>query len=122
MIERGKTSAAPLMPERCETAIIGGGIVGLATARELLIRHPGTELVVLEGEADVGQGQTGRNSGVIHAGIYYAPGSLKANLCVEGARDLYAYCAERGIDAQRCGKLIVATRADQLAGLDELER
>src|SRR3954454_17650283 len=122
MIERGKTSAGPSAPGRCEVAVVGGGIVGLATARELLIRRPGTELVVLEREPDVGLGQTGRNSGVIHGGIYYAPGSLKARLCVEGARDLYAYCAERGIEAERCGKLVVATSAGELPGLDELDR
>src|SRR5207302_5476054 len=78
--------------------------------------------VVREREDDVGRGQTGRNSGVIHAGIYYAPGSLKARLCVEGARELYEYCAEKDIRAERCGKVIVATDERELPGLDELER
>jgi 2-hydroxyglutarate dehydrogenase len=109
-------------PEACDIAVVGGGILGLATARELLQRHPGARLAVLEREADVGRHQTGNNSGVIHAGIYYTPGSLKARLCVEGARALYEYCDARGIRAERCGKLIVATDAAELPGLDELER
>jgi (S)-2-hydroxyglutarate dehydrogenase len=105
-----------------EVAVVGGGIVGLATARELLSRRPGMSLVVLERADDVGLGQTTWNSGVIHAGIYYAPGSLKARLCVEGARAMYEYCDARGISAERCGKVIVATRESELPGLDELER
>lgn len=113
MTERGKAS---------DVAIVGGGIVGLATARELLGRKPDLGLVLLEREADVGRGQTGANSGVIHGGIYYAPGSLKARLCVEGARLMYEYCAARGIEAQRCGKLIVATEPHELSALEELER
>ena len=78
--------------------------------------------MVLEREDEIGFHQTGHNSGVIHAGIYYAPGSLKAKLCVEGARDLYAFCEERGIDHERCGKLIVATEQGELARLDDLEQ
>ena len=77
---------------------------------------------MLEREREIGTHQTTHNSGVIHAGIYYAPGSLKARLCVEGAAALYEYCAEHGIDAQRCGKLVVAVRAADLPRLDELER
>ncbi len=102
--------------------VVGGGIVGLAVARELLSRHEGIGLRVLEREERLATHQTGRSSGVIHAGIYYAPGSLKARLCVEGARDLYAYCDERGIDAPRSGKLIVATTEAEMPRLDELER
>jgi 2-hydroxyglutarate dehydrogenase len=105
-----------------DVAIVGGGILGLATARELLRRRPQTRLVVLERAPQVGQGQTRANSGVIHAGVYYAPGSLKAKLCVEGARELYEYCAERGIEAPRIGKVIVATDESELPVLDELER
>jgi 2-hydroxyglutarate dehydrogenase len=78
--------------------------------------------VVVEREDRVGVHQTGHNSGVVHAGIYYAPGSLKARLCVEGARDLYAFCEEHGIRAERCGKVIVAVTAAERPGLDELER
>jgi L-2-hydroxyglutarate oxidase len=109
-------------PLECDVVVVGAGIVGLAVARELSIRHHGMRIVVLEREPTIGAHQTSHSSGVIHAGIYYAPGSLKARLCVEGARDLYEYCEERGIPARRTGKLIVATRDDELAGLDELER
>ncbi len=110
------------MASDCDFAVIGGGIVGLAVARELLGRHPGATLTVLEREPRLATHQTGRSSGVIHAGIYYAPGSLKARLCVEGARDLYTYCEQRGIEARRDGKLIVATREADLPRLEELER
>jgi L-2-hydroxyglutarate oxidase len=79
-------------------------------------------VAVLEREPALATAQTGRNSGVIHAGVYYAPGSLKARLCVEGARDLYDYCADHGIAAERCGKVVVATDESELPGLDELER
>ena len=109
-------------PERCDIAVVGAGILGLATARELQRRHGGLDVVVFEREPAVAQHQTGNNSGVIHAGIYYSPGSLKARLCVEGARDLYALCEERGIAHERCGKVIVATREEELPALDELER
>src|SRR5437763_2226877 len=105
-----------------DVAVVGAGILGLATARELLRRDAARRVVVLERETTIGAHQTGHNSGVIHAGIYYAPGSLKARLCVEGARAMYAYCEERGIAHERCGKVIVATTPAELAGLDELER
>jgi (S)-2-hydroxyglutarate dehydrogenase len=101
---------------------VGAGIVGLAVARELTQRHPDREVCVLESENRIGSHQTGHNSGVVHAGIYYQPGSLKARLCVEGSRLLYAYCATRQIPAPRCGKLIVARDDAELAALDELER
>src|SRR3954471_5501438 len=97
------------MSDECDLAVVGAGIIGLAVARELLARRPGARLVVLEREPDVARHQTGHNSGVIHAGIYYAPGSLKARLCVDGARELYAFCERHAIEARRCGKLIVAT-------------
>jgi L-2-hydroxyglutarate oxidase len=106
----------------CDIAVVGGGILGLATARELLRRRPGASVVVLERERELARHQTGHNSGVVHAGIYYAPGSLKARLCVEGARDLYAYCEECGVPFERRGKLIVARDGSELARLDELER
>jgi len=96
--------------------------VGLAVARELTKRHPRASVCVLEREASVGTHQTGHNSGVIHAGVYYEPGSLKARLCVEGAREMYEYCQARGIANEACGKVIVATDASELSRLDELER
>jgi len=109
-------------PPSADFVVIGGGIVGLAVARELLDRHPDVSLCVLEREERIGAHQTSHSSGVIHAGIYYAPGSLKARLCVEGARLLYAYCDERGIETRRNGKLIVATDETELERLNELER
>jgi len=105
-----------------DIAVIGGGIVGLATARELLQRRPGQRLVVLEKERAIGRHQTGHNSGVIHSGIYYAPGSLKARLCVAGAARLYRYCEEKGIPYQKCGKVIIARTAAELPRLEELHR
>lgn len=109
-------------PESCDLAIVGGGIIGLAVARELIRRHPHASVCVLERETDVGTHQTGHNSGVIHAGVYYEPGSLKARLCVEGGRELYEYCTERGIAHENCGKVIIATDSSELSRLDELER
>jgi 2-hydroxyglutarate dehydrogenase len=102
--------------------VVGGGILGLAVARELLARRPGARLTVVEREAEVASHQTAHNSGVIHAGIYYAPGSLKARLCVAGARELYEFCEQHGVRYERCGKVIVARHEGELAGLDELER
>jgi (S)-2-hydroxyglutarate dehydrogenase len=109
-------------PTECDVVVVGAGIVGLATARELALRHEGIRIAVLEREGSIAAHQTGRTSGVIHAGIYYRPGSLKARLCVAGARELYAYCEERGIRTDRSGKLIVATGEDDLGALAELER
>jgi len=106
----------------CDVAVVGAGIVGLAVARELSHRHPSLVLRVIEKEREVGMHQTSHNSGVVHAGIYYAPGSLKARLCVEGARDLYELCEREDLPHERCGKLIVATNPSELPALDELER
>jgi (S)-2-hydroxyglutarate dehydrogenase len=108
--------------DRYDLAIVGAGIIGLATARELLSRRPGLRVAVVDRADEVGTGQTGNNSGVIHAGIYYKPGSLKAKLCVEGAARMYAFCEERGIAVERCGKVIVALDESELGRLDELER
>ncbi len=105
---------------RADFCIIGGGIVGLATAHALLTRRPGASVVVLEKEASLGQHQTGRNSGVIHSGIYYAPGSLKAQLCREGAQRTKDFCADHGIPFEPRGKLIVATRPADLPRLHTL--
>ena len=109
-------------PGEADLAIVGAGILGLAVAREITGRRPGLRVAVLEKEAEVGSHQTGHNSGVIHAGIYYAPGSLKARLCVEGAHELYRYLEEHDVAHERCGKVIVARDAGELGRLDELER
>ena len=101
---------------------MGAGIIGLAVARELLAREPGRSVSVLEREPVAGFHQTGHNSGVLHAGIYYAPGSLKARLSTEGSRELYDYCEARGLPARRAGKLIVAVSDAERPRLDELER
>ena len=110
------------MPPDHDVAIVGAGIIGLAVARELLTRRPGLRLAVLDKQDEVGFHQTGHNSGVVHAGIYYTPGSLKAKLCVEGAAKLYDFCDEHGVAYERCGKVIVATGPEELPKLDELER
>ena len=109
-------------PLMWDVVIVGAGILGLATARELLVRRPDTRVLVLEREHELAAHQTSHNSGVVHAGIYYAPGSLKAQLCTEGRNKLYAYCDEHGVPYERCGKLIIATDASELGALDELER
>ena len=100
--------------------VIGGGIVGLATARALLARQPGASLVLFEKEGALGRHQTGRNSGVIHSGIYYAPGSLKAKLCREGSARTKAFCRQHGIAYEERGKLIVATRDTEVPRLHAL--
>jgi L-2-hydroxyglutarate oxidase len=116
------TGSSERPPAECDVAVVGGGIVGQAVARELLARRPGASLCVLEAEPRIGAHQTGRSSGVIHAGIYYEPGSLKAQLCVEGARELYDYCDAHGIPYRKSGKLVVAVEDEELSRLDELER
>jgi (S)-2-hydroxyglutarate dehydrogenase len=103
-----------------DVAIIGGGIVGLATARGLLERFPSLSLVICEKESELGTHQTGHNSGVIHSGIYYKPGSYKAKLCVEGARLALEFCDAHGIKYDRCGKVIIATSQEELPRLRTL--
>jgi L-2-hydroxyglutarate oxidase len=110
------------LPQRCDTVVVGGGIIGLAVARELRRRHPDESVVVLEREEAIARHQTGRNSGVIHQGVYYTPGSLKAALCRRGADLMYAFCEQHGIRVERCGKVIVATSDRELRRLDELHR
>lgn len=100
--------------------VVGAGIVGLAIGREIAMRRPGTRVVVVDKEERVGVHQTGHNSGVVHAGIYYPPGSLKATLCTRGAAKLREYCADRSLPYDECGKLVVAVTDDEVARLDAL--
>jgi L-2-hydroxyglutarate oxidase LhgO len=106
------------MDDRLDCVVVGAGVVGLAVARALALA--GREVVVLEAAEGIGTETSSRNSEVIHAGIYYPQGSLKARLCVQGKQALYAYCAARGVPHRRCGKLIVATEAAQLATLSDI--
>src|ERR1700689_5379386 len=110
-----------MTPKRYDVAVIGGGIVGLATALALTSRYR-LSLIVLEAEERVAAHQTGHNSGVIHSGLYYKPGSLKAKNCVEGREAMYRFCQENGVAHERCGKIVVALDPAQLPALDELER
>ena len=105
--------------EQVDTVVIGAGVVGLAVARALALS--GREVMVIEKEVAVGQGVSSRNSEVVHGGLYYPTGSLKAKLCVRGKELLYAYCAKRGLPYQQCGKLIVATDASQMEKLAKIE-
>ncbi len=102
--------------------VVGGGIIGLAVARRIAELRPDARVTVLEKEADVALHQSGHNSGVVHAGIYYAPGSLKARLCRRGVELLRAYCAERNLPLEECGKLVVALDAAEVERLRELEQ
>jgi len=109
------------MPEQhFDLVIIGGGIVGLSTAMYISRAYPEVRMVVLEKEASVGQHQTGHNSGVVHSGIYYKPGSLKARLCVQGAAAMFAFCREHSIPHEICGKVIVAASPDEIPRLHAL--
>lgn len=103
-------------------AIIGGGIVGLATAYQLLQRHPGLRVILFEKESGLGRHQTGHNSGVLHCGLYYQPGSAKARLAVQGIRSMVRFCQEHGIPHEICGKVVVAVDESELAALDTLYR
>jgi L-2-hydroxyglutarate oxidase len=101
--------------------IVGGGIVGLATAYRLGERVPGAEIAVLEKEAGVGQHQTGHNSGVLHCGLYYKPGSVKARLAVQGIRQMVAFCQENSVPHEICGKLVVAADESEVERLRALQ-
>jgi L-2-hydroxyglutarate oxidase len=105
---------------RYDVIIVGGGIVGLAVALEITQRFPRLRLLLLEKEARVGQHQSGHNSGVIHSGVYYKPGSLKAKLCVEGAREMVEFCRSHALPYEICGKVIVATHEQEFPRLEEL--
>lgn len=114
--------AATIAAQTYDFCVIGGGIVGLATAMALQDRRPGASVIVLEKEGDLARHQTGHNSGVIHAGIYYQPNSLKARLCREGAEATKRFCTEHGIHFDVCGKLLVATNEAELSRMAGLEQ
>jgi L-2-hydroxyglutarate oxidase LhgO len=116
------TSSHPIASRAQTIGIVGGGIVGLAVGRELLLRRPGTTVVVFEKEARLAAHQTGHNSGVVHAGIYYKPGSLKAKLCARGRDLLKEYAAEHGVPLRECGKLVVAVDGLEMRRFDALEK
>jgi (S)-2-hydroxyglutarate dehydrogenase len=107
---------------RYDVCVVGGGLVGLATARALSQTRPGISLLLLEKEPETGLHQSSHNSGVVHSGLYYKPGSLKARLCVEGREAVYALCEQAGIAARRSGKVVLATDPSQLPALHEMER
>ena len=110
------------MASQYDLTIIGGGILGLATALKITAEHPRLRLLLLEKEADLARHQTGNNSGVIHSGLYYRPGSLKARTCVTGRKELIQFCDDNGVPYEICGKVVVATNEEELPRLDELRR
>ena len=110
------------MASQYDLTIVGGGILGLATALKLIRAHPSLRLLILEKEAEIARHQTGNNSGVIHSGLYYRPGSLKARSCVAGRKELMAFCDENAVPYEICGKVVVATSQEELPSLEELHR
>ena len=110
------------MASQYDLTIIGGGILGLATALKVGAAHPSIRLLILEKEAAIARHQTGNNSGVIHSGLYYRPGSLKARSCVAGRKELMAFCDKSGVPYEICGKVVVATSEEELPRLDDLHR
>ncbi|XP_025059282.1 L-2-hydroxyglutarate dehydrogenase, mitochondrial [Alligator sinensis] len=118
--KRLSTGSWSLLRSTFNVAVVGGGLVGLASARELVLRHPSLTFAVLEKEKELACHQSGHNSGVIHSGIYYTPGSLKAKLCVQGAALCYEYCDQKGIPYKQCGKLIVAVEQEEIPRLKAL--
>src|SRR5271170_4263014 len=103
-----------------KVAIIGGGIVGAATAHQLSLKYPNVRILLLEKESGPGKHQTGNNSGVLHCGLYYKPGSVKARMAVTGIREMVAFCRENGVPHEICGKLVVAVDDAEVARLKNL--
>jgi L-2-hydroxyglutarate oxidase LhgO len=112
----------PRVPRTTDFLVIGGGVIGLTAALEVKRRWPDQSVLLIDKEPGLGRHASGRNSGVLHAGFYYTADSLKARFCRDGNRELTAYCQERGLRINRCGKLVVAKGTEDLAGLDELSR
>jgi L-2-hydroxyglutarate oxidase len=110
------------MASQYDLTIIGGGILGLATALKVTAAHPNIRLLILEKEAGIARHQTGNNSGVIHSGLYYRPGSLKARSCVTGRKELIAFCDENSVPYEICGKVVVATSQEEMPRLEDLHR
>ena len=110
------------MASQYDLTIIGGGILGLATALKVTAAHPSIRLLILEKEAEIARHQTGNNSGVIHSGLYYRPGSLKARTCVAGRKELMGFCDRNSVPYEICGKVVVATSGEELPRLEELHR
>ena len=110
------------MASQYDLTIIGGGILGLSTALKITAAHPDVKLLLLEKESQLARHQTGNNSGVIHSGLYYRPGSLKAKSCVAGRKELIAFCDANAVPYEICGKVVVATSAQELPRLDDLHR
>jgi L-2-hydroxyglutarate oxidase len=106
--------------QKYDVIVVGGGIIGISTAWQLKMRYPDRRILVLEKESEVGRHQTGRNSGVVHAGVYYEPGSLKALFCREGNRETYEFCSRHGIPVKRCGKMLVATDLQEYRRMEAL--
>lgn len=119
---RQRLDSGGSMATAYDIVIVGSGIVGLATARELQMRHPQLGIAVVDKESRPGQHQSGHNSGVLHAGVYYKPGSLKAQLCVQGKAQMERFADEHGIAYETCGKLIIATKESELDRLADLEQ
>src|SRR5579871_3593143 len=109
-----------MVDSRSDVIIIGGGVVGLGVALEISSRYPKLKILLLEKEDRVARHQSGHNSGVIHSGVYYKPGSLKARLCVSGAAAMVEFCREHNVPHNVCGKVIVATQPEELPRLQEL--
>jgi len=105
-----------------DVGIVGAGLIGLGVARAIHAAHPGLAMAIVDKEGEVAAHQSSHNSGVVHSGLYYKPGSLKARLCVEGRDLVYRICEENGIAVRRCGKLVIASEAAEIPALDELER
>jgi len=113
-------SCSQYVKKSYDVLVVGGGIIGFATARALLTRNKNLQVALVEKENRPSVHQSGHNSGVIHAGIYYKPGTMKAKMCIEGLYKTYEYCAKNNIPHKKCGKLIIATKKSQINNLNDL--